>query len=137
MSADDIIAIEQLLYRYCHLLDQSAVDEVVSLFAADGTLVIGWEKEGTYAGCDEIATWYAGYARRSASRRYMRHKIFGPWIAIDGDRATAKSYFDGQSADLKGVVTISAGRYEDELASSAGQWRFASRKIFVDDRYSP
>jgi hypothetical protein len=36
---EDIVAIEQLLNRYCHKLDQGDVDAVVALFAEDAVLI--------------------------------------------------------------------------------------------------
>jgi ketosteroid isomerase-like protein len=47
---EDIVAIEQLLNRYCHLLGRGDVAGVVGLFADDAVLVPVYEGDARHAG---------------------------------------------------------------------------------------
>jgi ketosteroid isomerase-like protein len=49
-------------------------------------------------------------------------------IAVDGDRATARSY-TSEVYDQGGVTRRDRGRYDDELVRTDEGWRFASRSF--------
>ncbi len=133
----DIVEIEQLLNCYCHAVDRGLVDEIVDAFHPDGVLLLKW-KEHTLVGHRAIREWFDDYVKMVAeSKQYSRHKITCPWIRIEGAKATAISYLDGECADkATGRVKISAGRYEDELVKEDGRWRFKQRAIFIDGSVS-
>jgi hypothetical protein len=127
------------LHRYGHALDYGAEADWVDCFAAGAHYEIRELREGTvdrvrtYDGQDELAVFAAGHTR--APERFHKHVVVDPVIAVDGDRATAVSYFmrldhvDGER------VVYAFGRYRDELMRGEdGQWRFALRIAEVESR---
>ena len=132
-------AVLTTLYRYGHALDYGAEADWVDCFAAAAHYEIRDPGTGTtctvrsYDGRDELAAFAAGHTR--APERYHKHLVADPLIAVDGDCATAVSYFlrlddvDGQR------VVYAFGRYRDELVRCAdGRWRFAVRIAEVESR---
>jgi ketosteroid isomerase-like protein len=131
---ENIVAIEQLLNRYCHKLDQGDVDAVVVLFAEDAVLIPEYEGSGEHTGRDAIRAWYSNYGRSvSAAARGLRHKISTAAIEIDGDEATSACYLDADSIDVRsGKRSLVGGRYLDKLVRREGQWLIKQRRIVVD-----
>jgi len=138
------------LYRYGHALDYGAEDDWVDCFAAQahyevrqrgGETVAGTGPGGagaaparSYDGRDELAAFAARHTR--APERFHKHLVVDPVIAVDGDRATAVSYFI-RLDDVDGEPVVYAfGRYRDELVRCGdGRWRFAVRIAEVESRH--
>ena len=132
------IEIEQLLYRCCHAVDQGNIDNIMSVFHPNATLIINWEENGKYSGHEEIRQWFLNYTQvMKSSVKYLRHKITCPMIEINGDDATALSYLDVDTApkDTSQVI-ITICRYEDKLTKLDGQWYLKEKSIFMDDTYT-
>jgi 3-phenylpropionate/cinnamic acid dioxygenase small subunit len=132
------------LYRYGHALDYGAEDDWVGCFTAQAHYEVrerrGEPAEGTraaamrrYDGRDELAAFAARHTR--APERFHKHLVVDPVITIDGDRATAVSYFV-RLDDIDGEPAVYAfGRYRDELVRCGdGRWRFAIRVAEVESR---
>jgi 3-phenylpropionate/cinnamic acid dioxygenase small subunit len=135
---NDIIEIEQVLYRCCHAIDKGEIDTFVNLFHPDASFMITWEENGKYEGHKEIQEWAVNYDKIiRSSMKYLRHKITCPIINVSEDDATATSYLDAESV-LKDTsqVTITVGRYEDKLAKSEGFWRLKEKVVFMDNMYT-
>jgi ketosteroid isomerase-like protein len=132
--SDDLIAIEQLLNRYCHRLDRGDVRGVMALFTDDAVLVPEYEGSGEHKGRAAVETWYTRYADTVvAATRGLRHKISNAMIEVDGDRATSVCYLDADSVNPDtGRRTLVGGRYEDELRRDGGTWRISRRRIVID-----
>lgn len=64
----------------------------------------------------------------------LKHVITNPEIQLDGDRATATSYWMEVAIgkDLKPLV-MSTGYYRDVLERDNGRWKFQSREAFNYD----
>jgi len=132
-------AVLTTLYRYGHALDYGAEADWVDCFAAAAHYEIRDPGTGTtctvrsYDGRDELAAFAAGHTR--APERYHKHLVADPLIAVDGDHATAVSYFL-RLDDVDGERVVYAfGRYRDELVRCAdGRWRFAVRIAEVESR---
>lgn len=64
----------------------------------------------------------------------MKHVITNPSVTLNGDTATATSYYSevGKLANGKDILGAS-GYYADELKRVEGQWRFARRTIYDYD----
>ena len=134
----NIIEIEQLLYRCCHAVDQGNIDNIMSVFHPNATLIINWEETGKYSGHEEIRQWFFNYTQVMKSAvKYLRHKITCPFIEVNGDEATAFSYLDVDAAakDANQVI-ITVCRYEDKLTKLDGQWLLKEKSIFMDDTYT-
>ena len=133
-----IIEIEQLLYRCCHAVDQGNIDNIMSVFLPNATLIINWEENGKYSGHEEIRKWFLNYTQIMKSAvKYLRHKIMCPLIEVNGDEATAFSCLDVDAA-LKDAsqVIITVCRYEDKLTKLDEQWYLKEKSIFMDDTYT-
>jgi ketosteroid isomerase-like protein len=133
-----IIEIEQLLYRCCHAVDQGNIDNIMSVFHPNATLMINWEENGKYSGHEEIRQWFLNYTHvMKSTMKYLRHKIMCPLIEVNGDEATAFSYLDVDAAPKDtGQVIITVCRYEDKLTKLEGQWYLKEKSIFMDDTYT-
>jgi uncharacterized protein (TIGR02246 family) len=130
----DVIAIEQLLNRYCHKLDGGDVAAVMALFADDAVLLPEYEGSERYQGREAIEAWYRRYSTRAGeSVRGLRHKISTAMIDVDGDHARSVCYLDADSVDPStGARSLAGGRYEDELVRRDGVWLIYRRRIVVD-----
>lgn len=134
----DVVAIEQLLYRYAHILDRGTAAEAILLFDTDSVMIINnVGTETRYPGAAEIQGWMQTYHYDQAGRiRNMRHKISAPLIDVDGDAATAVCYMDADGVDTgteRGRLTV--GLYEDVLTRSPRGWLIKQRTLIVTDRH--
>ena len=134
MSADDVVAIQQLLNGYCHKLDRGDVAGVVALFADDAVLIPEYEGSGEHSGRDAVQAWYSNYSRTTtAAVTGLRHKISTAMIDVDGDSASSVCYLDADSIDpASGARSLAGGRYEDKLVRRDGRWVLSERRIIVD-----
>ena len=127
------------LHRYGHALDYGAEADWVDCFAPDALYEVrepGHEtahRVRAYHGRDALAAFAARHTR--APERFHKHVVLDPIIAVDGDRATAVSYFL-RLDDVGGERVVYAfGRYHDELVRAEdGQWRFAVRVAEIESR---
>ncbi|MEW6296732.1 MAG: nuclear transport factor 2 family protein [Thermodesulfobacteriota bacterium] len=130
---EDYIAIQQLLHRYCHVVDRGTADEVAELFHRDGALCPRYESDERYEGREAVRGWYARYMENFRTKvRHLRHKIESPVIEITGDEATSVCYLDADSISLSSnEPSVAFGRYEDKLIKDGGRWWFKERTIIV------
>ena len=134
----DVVAIEQVLYRYAHVLDRGTAAEAIQLFTHDAKLTVdNAGAETHYVGADAVRDWMQTYHYDQAGRiRNMRHKIATPLIQVDGDSATSVCYLDADGVDTaneRGRVTV--GRYEDVLVRSGERWLIQDRTLIITDRH--
>jgi len=134
----DLLAIEQLLHRYCHVLDRGTVDEIAELFHRDAVLLPVYESDDRHVGREAVRSWYAHYDETLRTGvRYLRHKIECPVIEISGDTATAISYLDADAIHKEtDEPMIFIGRYDDIFVRDEGRWWFKERKIISYYIYS-
>ena len=116
-------AIRDVLARYNLYGDSGRIDELLELFAEDAVLVTD---EATYDGRAEIRGLFESVAGPTPDR--IRHFTATHVIDVEGDRATARCYFQ--------VLTSSGldhwGRYRDQLTRTDGRWQFTRREVRVD-----
>ena len=131
---EDIVAIEQLLHRYCHKLDQGKAGEVAALFAENAVLIPEYEGSGEHVGRDAILAWYTRYCENLvAAVDSLRHKVSTAMIDVEGDTATSVCYLDADSVSpTNGGRTFVGGRYLDKLVRQDGKWVFRERRIIID-----
>ena len=143
-NADEIVAIQQVLHKYCHVVDRGTVNEIGDLFHKDAVLLPAYESNEQYKGRDAVKGWYANYDNTlRASVRFLRHKIESPVIEVSGNEAASTCYLDAdaitKSTDKPMIVF---GRYDDKFIKEEGRWWFKERKIIVYyslpvDEYAP
>jgi ketosteroid isomerase-like protein len=119
--------ISELIHRYCFALDRGRVEDVMVLFAPQCTvrLVPGETFEGRTA----VENFYARLIRHRMS--LVRHTVHNLVIELDGEIATARSYWDVKG-DLRGEAVVLGGLYEDQLKKENGTWLFSQRQIRVE-----
>lgn len=122
--------IQTLLAQYCFVTDTGAADDIAALFWEDCTVRFG---ENTNVGIEKAR---AGFARWIEKMRDpivgLRHILHTPMIKIDGNRATAKAYYDadGHSRN-KGKLIQLRGVYIDTLEKRGGEWKFLEKEVQI------
>ena len=122
--AADRDAIRDLLARYTYNGDRGRVADLAACFAADGILEFpGNAPSGPAAIAAALSS-----GQRDPRRTFVRHHITNPLIAVEGDGATARSYFTVHSD----FGLDHSGTYDDRLVRTAEGWRFAHRRVRID-----
>lgn len=130
---DDRRAVEDLLYEYARRVDAGDFPGVGSLFE-DATFR-SETREGTVTleGASAVAEAMTAMVRVGGDGTPgTRHLVTNVSVGIDGDTATASSYFTVMHAaegDLRAVV---AGRYDDRFERTPTGWRFTDRLVSTD-----
>lgn len=139
--ACSLIAIQQLQYRYAHVLDGDASDAahgVASLFSEDAVLYAAYSNEDPICGRENIEKWFDRYLLASRTTSALRrHIVTVNRIDIRGDRAWGFSYLDAQGYQLAGnKIDFYAGAYEDDFIRMHDRWYFRTRRITLDYQWS-
>lgn len=120
---EDVLAIQDLVARWCDALNRGDFAGAASLFTDDGV----WAPPGAAArGPAEIE---ALLGQLIGPLDVLVQYATNPLISVTGDEATGRWQVQevGRSADGK-TVTIT-GTYDDRLISRNGAWRFAERRF--------
>ena len=132
LSAEDKIAIIELLGDYAYRLDSGDIDGYVDNFLPDGTFE---DFSGKREGRDAIRASVGGMmeAGRVGGNSRVRHVLGIPHIQGEGDRARTRTYvLMPRQNDEKQVSFPNVGVYEDELVKKDGRWRIAHRTVRID-----
>ena len=126
-AVDDKEAIRELLAEYCFRLDDGRFAEMAALFTEDGT----WDTAfGKAVGPAAIAALAQSLRERAgATRPRAVHLVTNIVIALDGDRAQARSNWMVIENSAAGPKIGSGGAYLDDIVKAAGRWRFRYRRI--------
>jgi len=126
--------IRETVARYAHLVDRGRFDELVELFAEDGTLEAGDRPPAR--GRAAIRAFFMETGKRLASastRPLIRHHVSNLVIDVSGpDSASAESYF--LALTERGVDHW--GRYRDRFVRREARWLFLHRRARADG-YAP
>jgi hypothetical protein len=129
---EDERAVLHTLHRYAHCIDYGLEDEWVDLFTEDGVynrFTTGIRHEGR----EEIRKFIPTHTR--APEKYHKHFMVEPIITLNGDEATAESYWARVDDGDSGPFILSFGRYRDHLVRCPdGRWRFKERRIERENR---
>ena len=135
---EDERAIVATLYAYGTALDYGDRDLFLDCFTADASYVVVMRLEAqagfTFHGHDELRGYFDNHTHAPAA--YHKHVTVNPAITIDGDEASASSYFlrvdSGQESAP--AVVFASGRYVDKLTrDDRGRWRIVSRLCEVEN----
>ncbi|HEV7735423.1 MAG TPA: nuclear transport factor 2 family protein [Candidatus Binatia bacterium] len=127
---DDTASVTALIHGYAERIDAGDLDGVAALFAH-----ATWrtpERSEPLRGTAEVRRAYDVVILYDGVP-CTKHVVTNVIVALDGDAATARSYFTVLQArpDLP-LQPIIAGRYHDAFVRSGGAWRFADRLIISD-----
>lgn len=133
-TADDRHEIEALIMAYAERVDRGDFAGVAALFAhghyradQDGVTMDQYGAAAVQATFEDLVRRYDDGTPRT------KHVTTNVVIDVDGDTATARSYFTVlQQTDTLPLQPIVAGRYHDRFERVDGRWRFADRLIISD-----
>lgn len=124
--AADRDAIRDLLARYTYNGDRGRIAELAACFADDGVIEFPGNRATGPAAIAAVLS--GGSGPRNPALSFVRHHITNPLIEVDGDTATARSYF----AVHTDIGPDHSGTYSDRLIRTTAGWRFAHRLVRID-----
>lgn len=137
--AEDRARIADLMGRYLFAFDWLDADAYAATFTEDGRIITGY---GVIEGREDIKDFIDGLKAEEKEARAAdesgkirpatRHVITSRVINVDGDKATARSYWINITSNTptRTPAIHAFGHYEDELVKQDGRWLFSERKIF-------
>lgn len=127
--ADDCAAIEALLFEYARRVDAGDFDGVGALFER-GAFRAG---DGVFRGAEVADVMRAMVRVGDDGTPGTKHVVTNVTVVVDGDAATARSYFTVLQAFAGGgIQPIVAGRYRDRFERSDDAWHFVERVVHTD-----
>ena len=128
---DDYLEIHNLIARYCFVADTGTADDLVLLFWDDATLWFG--ERSRNEGAEGIRRGQERWIEKMRDPVVdLRHLVYAPAIRIEGNRATAETYYDADGHSRKlGRPIFLRGIYRDVLEKRSGEWRFRERRIVI------
>jgi uncharacterized protein (TIGR02246 family) len=129
LPVEDILAIHDLVARYCHACDSGDGDAYADVFTEDGVMSAPPILEAK--GREELAQLAIGTAQNNMAPRHLVSSLL---IEGDGDRATLRAYceFVAMVGEPPSHGVQSSGIYNDDLVKVGGQWKFAQRHFVLD-----
>jgi hypothetical protein len=124
-DCEDREAIRHLMAAYNINGDRARVAELADVFTEDGVIAFSGEET---CGRAAIVARLSGGGTRNPALQVSRHHLTTSLIELDGDRATARSYF--QVLTNRGLDHH--GHYADRLVRTADGWRIARREVRID-----
>ncbi len=118
-------AIRQLMAIYNINGDRGRIDALAAVFADDGVIEFSGEAS---KGRAAIVARLSGGGTRNPALELSRHHLTTSLIELDGDGATARSYF--QVLTNQGLDHH--GHYADRLVRTPDGWRIAHRSVRID-----
>ena len=135
-SAAEVLAVHNLLGRYCERIDAGDFAGVGELFAHGGLAAGDLDAPAFVSGAYAVAAFYAAGTRLhdgSPRTKHMVADIVVGDVADDGSITARSSYVVLQGVDGFPLQPIIAGRYVDRFEPGAdGSWHFARRHFSVD-----
>ena len=130
LSADDQLAIRDVIARYCWSLDTGDVEGLVSCFASDGVLV--WDAFDVPLQWQGAAALrhFASFLRDQPATAGRQHHVTNVLLEADGDGARGKAFVAVAMRQGEGPHRLNVmGWYEDHFRRENGQWKLARRTI--------
>jgi hypothetical protein len=136
-TADDKLAITELLYRYAELIDAGDFEGVGALLSR---ATFGGTGPQGVSGAENIAKLFAATTRRypdHGNTPRTRHLVLNPIVEISTEisaarTATSRSTFCVvQNTEAVSPQPIVVGRYFDSFTCDDDGWHFTERKVEV------
>jgi uncharacterized protein (TIGR02246 family) len=126
---DDELEIRNVLARIAHYSDMGDLDDYGDQFTEDAQ----WEFPGAPAKRGRAEIQAAGAARRAdgvtGPGSHSRHVISTVAVRVDGDSATAESYWQFYVDTASAPALRSMGHYRDTFRRTPQGWQLARREI--------
>ena len=132
-TADDKVAITELLYRYAELIDAGDFDGVGALLSL---ATFGGTGPQGVSGAKNIAKLFAATTRRypdHGNTPRTRHLVLNPIVELhdDGTAASRSTFCVVQDTAAVPIQPIVVGRYFDTFGRDEGGWHFTERKVEI------
>jgi hypothetical protein len=134
MEASDIVAIQNLIHRYCDYLDRGNFEAMAELFAQADVYLPGvdrWYRSDPRGLAASYREWVRIYTDGTPRTRHIASNLI-----LEGDgpgRARAQSYIlVFQSTPGLCLQPVIGGRNIDRFEQINGTWRFSARTIESD-----
>jgi 3-phenylpropionate/cinnamic acid dioxygenase small subunit len=132
-TADDKLAVTELLYRYAELIDAGDFVAVGALLAR---ATFGGPASGSVSGAELIAKLFAKTTRRypeHGNTPRTRHLVLNPIVEVSGQRTAASrsTFCVVQNTETLPLQPIVVGRYFDAFSCDDAGWYFTERKVEV------
>jgi hypothetical protein len=125
-------AIRALLLEYGRYLDTRDFEPLSRLFADDAEFVLAFDTVQGPDGVLKAMNDMLGIHLPLHPGKDF-HVFSNPIIELDGDRATARSFWMYITPDGRGWPRIALfGHYEDEIVRVDGRWKFKRRNAPLD-----
>ena len=136
--SDDIVEIQQLLYRYARAIDAKDWKALGDVFTPDARIDYAVER-GAELSFQELGPWLA---RAMAIFKVTQHVVTNPLVELEPDTARCTSYLTGTHLQVRrdGVETrtTEGSVYRDELVRTRAGWRIQARRlerVWIDGSY--
>jgi 3-phenylpropionate/cinnamic acid dioxygenase small subunit len=132
-TADDKVAITELLYRYAELIDAGDFDGVGALLSR---ATFGGTGPQGVSGAENIAKLFAATTRRypdHGNTPRTRHLVLNPIVELHGDgtAASRSTFCVLQDTAAVPIQPIVVGRYFDTFGRDESGWHFTERKVEI------
>lgn len=134
---EDRSLIHDVLYAYGAALDYGDRELFLGCFTSDAEYVVAMRTGGDSGmelhGHVQLGAYFDGHTH--APDAWHKHITTNPAVVIEGDTATATSYFIRVDAapEAGPATVVASGRYRDQLGREDGRWRIRRRVCEVEN----
>jgi hypothetical protein len=135
-SWNDYEAIRQVISGYCHIVDRAVAKgetpDTSQLYHPNAEYSNSFQEGEVCVGHEAVVAWYHKFlGQRSGYYKFMRHKIYEPFILIHENTAAVITHFDADSVDRHRQIRAISGRYNDSMIKHNGKWLISKRHVDV------
>ena len=135
-SAEDRLAITEVLNRMAYYYDEGHLDDLGACFADDAIMsmqIAGGDMVGPFEGRDNIMELYRG--AKSSQTDVRRHDITNVMFDTSGDTLSVTSYLTLFATEHGETKLLTTGVYRDQVAQIGCEWKIIRRHIDLDSAY--
>jgi 3-phenylpropionate/cinnamic acid dioxygenase small subunit len=124
LDAETIVAIEQLLARYGHVVDDGDLDGLAEVFTEDGAFDINAFGQGVHRGLGAIRAIFA----LGSPPHPPAHLTTNVYVTSTGGEVRARSKWLTIS---RSTGTVRSGDYDDVVVLTPDGWRIQTRVVRI------